>query len=88
MERRFFETQNEAELFIDVLRANTLAGKFKLHDFVVMPDHFHVLLTVDGIRALNARFNSLRAGRRDLAAAIFRSANPGQEELFGVKNIL
>jgi REP element-mobilizing transposase RayT len=34
--------------FIDVLRTNTLAGKFKLHDFVVMPDHFHVLLTVDG----------------------------------------
>jgi putative transposase len=48
MERRFFAAQNEAELFIDVLRTNTLAGKFKLHDFVVMPDHFHVLLTVDG----------------------------------------
>ena len=30
MERRFFEAQNEAELFIDVLRTNTLAGKFKL----------------------------------------------------------
>jgi putative transposase len=22
-------------------------GKFRLHEFVVMPDHFHVLLTVD-----------------------------------------
>jgi hypothetical protein len=48
MDRPFFQAQNEAELFIDVLRTNTLAGKFKLHDFVVMPDHFHVLLTIDG----------------------------------------
>ena len=46
MDRPFFLAQNEAELFIDVLRTNTMAGKFKLHEFVVMPDHFHVLLTV------------------------------------------
>jgi hypothetical protein len=62
MGRLFFEAQNEAELFIDVLRTNTLAGKFKLHEFVVMPDHFHVLLTVDAIRALNGPFNSSKAG--------------------------
>jgi len=24
------------------------AGKFKIHDFVVMPDHIHLLLTVHG----------------------------------------
>jgi putative transposase len=42
------QTQSAAELLIDVLRSNTLAGKFKVHEFVVMPDHFHVLLTVDG----------------------------------------
>jgi len=48
MGRLFFEAKNEAELLIDVLRTNTLAGKFKVHDFVVMPDHFHVLLTIDG----------------------------------------
>lgn len=61
MDRPFFQAKNEAELFIDVLRTNTLAGKFKLHEFVVMPDHFHVLLTVTGIRALNERCNSLKA---------------------------
>jgi REP element-mobilizing transposase RayT len=47
-------------LFIDVLRTSTLAAKFKLHDVVVMPDHFHVLLM--GIRALNARSNSSKVG--------------------------
>jgi len=37
-----------AQLFIDVLRSYTLAGQFKVHDFVVMRNHVHLLLTVDG----------------------------------------
>ena len=37
-----------ANLFIDVLRSYTLAGKFKVHDFVVMQNHVHFLVTVDG----------------------------------------
>jgi len=37
-----------AQLFIDVLRSYTLAGKFKVHDFVVMRNHGHLLLTIDG----------------------------------------
>jgi len=35
-----------ATLFIDVLRGYTVSGKFKVHEFVVMRNHFHVLLTV------------------------------------------
>jgi putative transposase len=62
MEQRFFEAQNEAELFIDVLRTNTLAGKFKLHDFVVMPDHFHVLLTVDGNTSIERAVQLIKGG--------------------------
>ena len=33
-------------MLIDVLRSYMAAGKFKVHDFVVMPDHVHVLLSV------------------------------------------
>jgi putative transposase len=62
MERRFFEAQNEAELFVDVLRTNTLAGKFKLHDFVVMPDYFHVLLTVDGNTSIERAVQLIKGG--------------------------
>src|SRR6185312_720090 len=62
MDRPFFQAKNEAELFIDVLRTNTLAGKFKLHGFVVMPDHFHVLLTVDGNTSIERAIHSLKAG--------------------------
>jgi putative transposase len=46
--RSLFQTDRMAQLFIDVLRSYTLAGKFKVHDFVVMRNHVHLLLTVDG----------------------------------------
>jgi len=62
MGRYFFKAQNEAELFIDVLRTNTLAGKFKLHEFVVMPDHFHVLLTVDGHTSIERAIQFIKGG--------------------------
>lgn len=35
-----------AMLFIDVLKNYTKAGKFIVHDFVVMPNHVHVLVTI------------------------------------------
>ena len=36
-----------AALFIDVLRSYHQQDVFTIHDFVVMPDHFHLLITVD-----------------------------------------
>jgi len=33
-------------LLIDVLRSNVAAGKFELHEFVIMPDHVHLLMTL------------------------------------------
>jgi len=35
-----------AMLLIDVLRSYVSAGKFRVHEFVVMPNHIHVLLTI------------------------------------------
>lgn len=32
-------------LLIDVLRSSVRAGRFTLHDFVIMPDRIHLLLT-------------------------------------------
>ncbi len=37
-----------ANLLIDVLRTYVAAQRFRIHDFVVMPDHFHLLITLDG----------------------------------------
>ena len=43
--RRIFQRHTTAELFIATIFRYRDAGKFKLHAFVVMPDHVHVLLT-------------------------------------------
>jgi len=34
-----------AQLFLDVLQGYRSQGKYLLHEFVLMPDHFHLLIT-------------------------------------------
>ena len=46
MARRLLQSEGNAVLLIDVLRSNVAAGKFQLHDFVIMPDHLHLLMTL------------------------------------------
>jgi putative transposase len=46
MAKRVLQSERNAALLIDVLRSNVAAGKFELHDFVVMPDHIHLLMTL------------------------------------------
>ena len=48
--RPLLQSERNATLMIDVLRSYVGAGKFRLHDFVIMPDHVHLLMTVgDGM---------------------------------------
>jgi putative transposase len=47
MGRALLQSERNAKLLIDVLRAYVAARKFKVHDFVVMPEHIHLLITVD-----------------------------------------
>jgi putative transposase len=47
MGRRLLQSERNANLLIDVLRSLVAERKFQLHDFVVMPDHVHLLLTVE-----------------------------------------
>jgi putative transposase len=44
--RNLLQSNRSAKLFIDVLYHYRLEQKYLLHDFVVMPDHFHVLISV------------------------------------------
>ncbi len=46
MGRPLLQSERNATLFIDVLRSYVAAGKFQVHDLVVMPNHVHLLLTV------------------------------------------
>jgi putative transposase len=45
MRKRLFQNDGNAALLIDVLRSSVRASRFTLHDFVIMPDHVHLLLT-------------------------------------------
>jgi putative transposase len=47
MGKRLLQSERNANLLIDVLRSLVAERKFQLHDFVIMPDHVHLLLTVD-----------------------------------------
>ena len=43
--RRLFQVERNAELLIETLHHYRAEGRYKLHAFVVMPDHIHLLLT-------------------------------------------
>jgi putative transposase len=46
MGRALLQSERNATLLMDVLRSYVAAHKFRLHDFVVMPNHLHLLITV------------------------------------------
>ena len=67
--RTLLQTDRMANLFIEVFRENMRAGHFAVHEFVVMPDHVHLLMTVPAestiekaIQRIKGAF-SFRAGR-------------------------
>ncbi len=43
--RAVFQVTRNAELFLEVLRQNREKKRFLLHEYVLMPDHFHLLIT-------------------------------------------
>jgi putative transposase len=46
MGKSLFQTERNASLLIDVLRCLVKEKAFEVHDFVIMSDHVHMLLTV------------------------------------------
>jgi len=50
--KSLFQTERMANLFIDVLRSQMRSGRMVIHDFAVMPNHVHILLTLPGEMSL------------------------------------
>ena len=46
MGRRILQSERNAGLLVEVLRSLVAEHQFSLVDFVIMPDHFHALITV------------------------------------------
>ena len=57
-----FQSERNATLMIDVLRSYVAAGKFRLHDFVIMPDHLHLLITVGAGMTIEKAMQLIKGG--------------------------
>lgn len=60
-QRFLLQTERSARLLIEVLYRCRADGKFQLHEFVVMPNHFHALITPartvsDAMRYIKGRY--------------------------------
>ena len=62
MGRALLQSERNALLLIGVLRTNVRARKFTIHDFVVMPDHLHALITVDHDTTIEKAMQLIKGG--------------------------
>jgi putative transposase len=59
--RRLFQVTRNAELLLETLQHYRAEGHYKLHAFVVMPDHAHLLLTPNG-KTISEVMNLIKGG--------------------------
>jgi putative transposase len=62
MGRPLLQSERNATLFIDVLRSYVASRKFRLHDFVVMPNHVHMLITVGSDMTVEKAMQFIKGG--------------------------
>jgi putative transposase len=60
--RSLFRTEATAHLFLDTLARYRNQGRFLVHEFVLMPDHFHLLLTPAPDISLEKALQLLKGG--------------------------
>ncbi|HMD19817.1 MAG TPA: transposase [Alloacidobacterium sp.] len=62
MGRRILQSERNAMLLVDVLRSNVATGRFRLHDFVIMPDHLHLLMTLSSDMTIEKSMQLIKGG--------------------------
>lgn len=62
MGRRLLQSERNATLLIDVLRSQVAAHRFALLDFVIMPDHVHLLVKLDGSATIEKAMQWIKGG--------------------------
>src|SRR5436853_919666 len=60
--RNILQSDRMARLFINVLQENRKKERFLLHEFVVMPNHFHLLITPAHDIALEKTIQYIKGG--------------------------
>ena len=62
MGRNLLQSERNAMLIVDVLRSYQADGKFEVHDFVVMPNHVHLLISVPGDSTIERVMQLIKGG--------------------------
>jgi len=62
MHRNLFQRREVAELMVATIFRYRDAGEFHLYEYVVMPDHIHLLLSLDDARPLSRAMQLIKGG--------------------------
>jgi REP-associated tyrosine transposase len=60
--RSLLQSERSAGLFVEVLYHYRAQRKYRLHEWVVMPDHFHLLLTVGSDMSIERAVQFVKGG--------------------------
>jgi len=60
--KALLQSDRNAMLFVDVLRSGVVRHKFQVRDFVIMPNHVHLLLTVDSNMSIERAMQLIKGG--------------------------
>jgi len=60
--KNLLQSDRSAGLFVRMLYDYRAQRKFRLHEFVVMPDHFHALLTVESDSTIERAVQFIKGG--------------------------
>lgn len=60
--RSLLQSERAASLLIEVLYEYRKQGKYLLHEFVIMPDHFHILITVGAELSIERAVQFVKGG--------------------------
>jgi putative transposase len=86
--RSLLQSERSAGLFIRTLYDYRLQRKYQLHEFVVMPDHFHVLLTVDSDMTIERAVQFIKGGFAFRAGRDFGFSPPVWQKGFSEVRVL
>jgi putative transposase len=60
--KSLFQTERMTDLFVDTLRSIMRSKKITIHEFVVMPNHVHILMTLPGDVSLEKAMQLIKGG--------------------------
>lgn len=74
--RKLFEKEIPARILIETMRDCRQRGFYHLHDFAVMPDHFHAILTPNEDTSLEKALQMIKGGSSHRIGRELRSRFP------------